>query len=337
MHFHFGKDGGAERFYVHLVNALEELEVEQISVIRPQRTWRHIVENATEIIESHFRNLSFDRVLLPLRMKRLANRWRPDAIMAWMPKGAKLMPDYSQAMRIVRLGDYPKKLEHFKNIDVVVCNTPGIAERVRKLGWTRGIEVISNFTPTEKVKPISRTEMDTPQDAFVVTSMGRFVARKGFDVLVASLVNSPDTWLWLVGDGEDEQELKDQAQRLGVLERIRFAGWQTDTRPYVAASDVFAMASRHEPLGNVVLEAWAQDIPVISTRCEGPSWFMTDGENGLMVDIDDAKGFANSYEMLKNSNELVKKLVAGGREKLESTFSEKAICDAYMELFNRKK
>ncbi len=58
MHFHFGKDGGAERFYVHLVNALEELEVEQISVIRPQRTWRRSVENATEIIESHFRNFS---------------------------------------------------------------------------------------------------------------------------------------------------------------------------------------------------------------------------------------------------------------------------------------
>jgi glycosyltransferase involved in cell wall biosynthesis len=260
--------------------------------------------------------------------------------LAWLTdvlKGAKLMPDYSEAMRIVRLGDYPNKLEHFKNIDVVVCNTPGIAERVKKLGWTLGIEVISNFTPSENVKPISRIEMDTPEDAFVVTSMGRFVARKGFDTLIASLANSPDTWLWLLGDGEDEQKLKDQAQQLGVLARIRFAGWQVDTRPYVAASDVFAMASSHEPLGNVVLEAWAQDIPVISTRCEGPNWFMTDGENGLMVDIGDADGFTKSYEMLRNSDKLAEKIVAGGRKKLESTFSQKAVCDAYMELFNRKK
>ena len=336
-HFHFGKDGGAERFYVNLTNALAKRGVEQISVIRPERAWRPRVEDATQIIESHFRNFSLDRILLPLRVKRLAKKWHPDAMMAWMPKGAKLMPNYSKAMRITRLGDYPTKLDHFKNIDVLVCNTPGIAEHVKQMGWTRGIEVISNFTNTEKVQPIKRSNMDTPETAFVVSSMGRFVPRKGFDVLIASMAHSPGTWLWIIGDGELEQELKNHARQLGVLERIRFAGWQMDPRPYVAASDAFAMASSHEPLGNVVLEAWAQETPVISTRCEGPSWFMEDGKNGLLVDVGDAVGFAGAYKKLQNSKKLRQKLVQGGTAKLDSTFSEGTVCNAYMNLFSRKK
>lgn len=57
MHFHFGKDGGAERFFVHLVNGLARRGVEQTVVIRPGRGWRSQIENAATIIESNFRNL----------------------------------------------------------------------------------------------------------------------------------------------------------------------------------------------------------------------------------------------------------------------------------------
>lgn len=336
-HFHFGKDGGAERFYVNLVNALAKRDVEQISVIRPNRGWKASIENATKIIESHFRNFSADKILLPLRVKKLAKEWQPDAMMAWMPKGAKLMPNYSKAMRVARLGDYPTSLKHFKNIDCLVCNTPGIAEHVKNMGWPRDVEVISNFTNTKRANPIDRATLDTPKNAFVITSMGRFVPRKGFDVLIDALADTKDAYLWILGDGEQEENLKNQAIKLGVEDRIRWAGWQKDPSKFVAASDIFAMASSHEPLGNVVLEAWAQEVPVVSTKSEGPTWFMKDGVNGLLVDIGDAKGFADAFAKIRKSKTLGKKIVKGGSKTLNDMFSEEAICRQYIELFGRKK
>jgi len=320
-HFHFGKEGGAERFFVHLVNSLHERNLEQISVIRPNRLWRDDIADASQIIESNF---------------RLAQDWQPNALFAWMPRACRLMPNYKNCIRIARLGDYPLRLDYFKNIDVLVCNTPGIAEHVRNLGWTRSVEMISNFTYAEAATPVSRADVDTPEDAFVVSSMGRFVPRKGFDVLVRAMSLNPNMYLWIAGDGEETGNLKKLAESLGVAGRIRFLGWKKNPNAYVSASDVFAAASSHEPLGNIVLEAWAQRVPVVSTKSEGPSWFMNHGEDGLMVEIGDADGFAQAFERLRSEQGLSQKLVEGGLKTLDEKFSKQVITDAYIDLFSRK-
>ncbi|THK38435.1 glycosyltransferase [Ensifer sp. MPMI2T] len=337
MHFHFGKDGGAERFFVHLVNALAERGVEQTSVIRPHRLWRPEIEGATKIVESHFRNLSLDRLLLPRKVMHMARRDRPDALMAWAPRASELMPAYKGCIKISRLGDYPPRLDYFRNTDCLVCNTPGIAEHVRKLGWKRDVEIISNFTNTERVEPVSRATLDTPDEAPVVMSMGRFVERKGFHTLIQAVAKVPDAYLWLLGDGEERDNLHKLATDLGVAARVRFAGWQKDTRPFLAAADIFVMASSHEPLGNVILEAWAQGTPVVSSRSEGPQWFMRDGENGLMVDIADADGFSHAIERIANDDALRASLAQRGHETLISQFSKDAITDAYLKLFASKR
>ncbi|OHV83898.1 glycosyltransferase [Ensifer sp. LCM 4579] len=337
MHFHFGKDGGAERFFVYLVNALAERGVEQTSIIRPGRIWRREIEGATKITESNFRNLSLDRLLLPRKAMRMAQQGRPDALMAWAPRASELMPPYDGCIRISRLGDYPKHLDYFKNTDCLVCNTPGIADHVRNLGWKRQVEVISNFTDTERVPPKNRAALDTPVDAPLILSMGRFVERKGFHTLIEAVAKLLDAHLWLLGDGEERDNLQELAADLGVSRRVHFAGWQEDTRPFLAAADIFVMPSSHEPLGNVILEAWAQKTPVVSSRSEGPQWFMRDGDNGLMVDIGDADGFARAIERIVNDPVLGARLAERGYETLIGQFSKAAITDAYLKLFASKR
>jgi glycosyltransferase involved in cell wall biosynthesis len=247
------------------------------------------------------------------------------------------MPPYKGCIKISRLGDYPPRLDYFRNTDCLVCNTPGIAEHVRNLGWKRDVEVISNFTSTERVEPISRAVLDTPENAPVVMSMGRFVKRKGFHTLIEAVAKVPGVYLWLLGDGEERDDLDKLATDLGVSERVRFAGWQKDTRPFLAAADIFVMASSHEPLGNVILEAWAQGTPVVSSRSEGPQWFMRDGENGLMADIGDAEGFAHAIERIANDRALGSALAERGHQTLVSQFSKTAITDAYLRLFASKR
>lgn len=183
---------------------------------------------------------------------------------------------------------------------------------------------------------VDRAKLDTPADAPVVMSMGRFVERKGFHTLIEAVARLPGVYLWLLGDGEERDNLHKLATDLGVSGRVRFAGWQDDTRPFLAAVDVFVMSSSHEPLGNVILECWAQGTPVVSTRSEGPQWFMRDGENGLMVDIGDAEGFARAIEQIVADNSLRTRLAERGHETLVGQFSREAITDAYLQLLASK-
>lgn len=335
-HFHFGKDGGAERFFVHLVNAFARRGIDQSCVIRKNRVWRRDIETVADITESNFRNVSLDRFLLPIKVQAMAKAHKPNAIMAWAPRASELMPSYTGCIKLSRLGDYPTKLDYFKNTDILVCNTPGIGEHIRALGWTRGVEVISNFTNTQEIAPISKALLDTPESAPVVMSMGRFVKRKGFHTLIDALAALPEVYLWLAGDGEERESLEAQVDARGMRERVRFLGWQDDTRAYVSAADIFVMPSSHEPLGNVILEAWAQKKPVVSSRSEGPMWFMRDGENGLLVDIGDDAGFAAAISSLLNDQALSQRVAAGGYETLMRQFSEEAVSSAYIELFKRK-
>jgi glycosyltransferase involved in cell wall biosynthesis len=266
----------------------------------------------------------------------MARAEKPDALMAWAPRASELMPAYPGCIKISRLGDYPPRLDYFRNTDVIVANTPGIADHVRSLGWTRGLEVISNFTSADRVAPAARASADTPDGVPVIMSMGRFVHRKGFHWLIGALRTVPDAILWLAGDGEERPALERQAAEQGVADRVRFLGWLGDARPYIAAADLFVMPSLHEPLGNVILEAWAQGKPVISSRSEGPSWLMRDRENGLLVDIDDTAGLSRAISQLIGDRSLSAALAAGGHATLMAQFSEEAVASAYMDLFRRK-
>lgn len=333
MHLHFGHDGGAERFFVHLANSLAKYGVEQKTVLRPGRVWRPMIADSTDIIESHFRSVSMSRLTLPPKIRKISKNWKPDAMMAWVPKGCKLMAPSEDCVRVMRLGDYPRSLKRFENADVIVTNTPDIITRVEDLGWTGQRKMISNFTQIERVAPVSRTDFDTPEDALLLVSTGRFVERKAFDVLIRATAKSPNVYFWLIGDGDEAQSLRRLVDELGVADRVRFLGWQADVRPFIAAADVFAMSSRHEPLGNVVLEAWAQKVPVISTKAEGPRWFMKDGENGLVVEIDDVDGVVSAMHKIHSDSALREQITAGGYAALNGMFSERKIVSQYLNLF----
>jgi glycosyltransferase involved in cell wall biosynthesis len=330
IHMHFGKDGGAERFFVSLAQALAERGVEQRFIIRPNRSWKPQIAPLGDIMENHFRRLSISGLLLPGRIRRMAEEWRPDAMFSWMPRAARLMPDMDGVVRLTRLGDYPKNLKHFAQSDLLVANTPGIAERCKALGWTKPVKVISNFVRQVDVTPLDRAVHATPPDAFLVGASGRFVPRKGFDAIIRAVAQVPGAWLWLAGTGERESELRQLADELGVSERMRFLGWLEEPMHAMAACDAYLMASRHEPLGNVVLEAWHAGVPVISTRSEGPSWFATDGQDALLVEIDAVEQMATALRRLQADPGLRDQLREGARATLDARFTRDSITDQYL-------
>jgi glycosyltransferase involved in cell wall biosynthesis len=334
LHLHFGKDGGAERFFVNLVREFGNRGVEQHFVIRPNRAWRAEIDHLGPIIENSYSRILPTSLLLEWRVRRLCKIWRPDAVMAWMPRAARLVPNYPNAVKLTRLGDFPRHLNHFKRCDALVGNTPDIGVHCQKLGWTRPMLTISNFPRPVAPVPVPRARLDTPEDAFLICGAGRFVPRKGMDLLVRAAAKIPGAWLWLVGDGVERQSLEALVRGEGMQARTRFVGWVDEPVHYLASADVVGMPSRHEPLGNVVLEAWQARVPVVSTRSEGPNWYMKDGHNGLLTEIDDLDAFAGALLKIQKDRPLGQRLVTGATQTLADQFSIDGIVSKYLTLFS---
>lgn len=335
VHMHFGKDGGAERFFVNLVQAFGERGMDQRFVIRPDRIWKPEIAHLGPIMENHYRRVAPSSILLTWRVHRMIREWKPDVIMAWMSRATRLIPNDPHALKLTRLGDYPRHLRHMRYNDCIVSNVPGIAEHCCQLGWTKPLHVISNFPRDVTPVPVNRASLGTPADAFLITGVGRFVNRKSFDVLIRAAAKVPGAWLWLIGDGDQRADMEALVAELGLAERTRFVGWVDEPMHYVAASDVFVMPSRHEPLGNVILESWHAGVPTVSTRSQGPSWFVADGVDALMCDIGDADGMAAAIERIRTDPALAASLVAAGRAKLAAEFTRDRIVDRYMALFDQ--
>ena len=100
----------------------------------------------------------------------------------------------------------------------------------------------------------------------------------------------------------------------------------------LAGADVIAVPSRFEPFGNVVVNAWAHDIPVVAAASQGPDFLITDGVDGLKVPKDDASALASAVNSLLAGPGLGARLVEGGRARVSAEFSETAVVKRYLEL-----
>jgi glycosyltransferase involved in cell wall biosynthesis len=164
-------------------------------------------------------------------------------------------------------------------------------------------------------------------------ALGRLHENKGFDVLLAALARVPDLHLWLAGEGPLRGDLESQAAALGVAGRVRFLGWRDDVPALLAAADFLVSSSRHEPLGNVVIEAWAAERAVIATASAGPRELIRDGESGLLAPIEDAAALAAALARLAADPALRARLAAGGHAAYAAQFTESAVVRRYQDFF----
>lgn len=164
---------------------------------------------------------------------------------------------------------------------------------------------------------------DEPAGDPVVGMVGRLAPWKGQHVFldaVAKLAPAhPEMRARLIGSamfGEDaryEQQLRDQAERLGIAERVEFAGFRDDVRAELAQLTVAVHASTlPEPFGQVVVEAMAAGVPVVASAAGGPAEVVTDGVDGLLVPPGDAGALAAAIGRLLADRDLRHALGAAG-------------------------
>ena len=266
-------------------------------------------------------------------LRREAASFRPDIAMGYMRRACRWLPK-GAFTRIGRLGGY-YDLKDFTRCEHLVGITPDIVEHCRRGGWSEAkTHVIPNFVEDVSAPPHPRAALDTPDDAPLVFALGRLHRNKAFDVLLAAMARLPQAYLWLAGEGPLRAELEAEAQRLGVAERVRFLGWQSEPAAYFAAADLYVVPSRHEPLGSVILEGWMARRPMVAAASQGPTWLVEHERNGLMVPIDDAEAMAAALQRLIDEPALAARLVEAGRADYEAGFTEAAAVKKYLALFD---
>jgi len=163
-----------------------------------------------------------------------------------------------------------------------------------------------------------------------LVAMGRLCSQKGFDFLLnafAPLGNKfPDWVLEIWGEGAQRGNLECLRDELGLRERVRFPGLTKEHYKTMAEADIFVLSSRYEGFPNVLGEAMACGLPVVSFDCpSGPSEMIQDGVNGLLVPPENIQELSSSLERLMASVELRNTLGEQARKITESYSLDKIV------------
>jgi rhamnosyl/mannosyltransferase len=171
----------------------------------------------------------------------------------------------------------------------------------------------------------------------MVISVGRLVYYKGFEVLIRAMTSVRGK-LVIVGDGPLRGELQSLAARLGVTDKVVFAG-EIDNAgmpPYYHAADLFALASvaRSEAFGIVQIEAMASGLPVVNTSLDsGVPFVSLDGETGLTVPPSDPRALAGAINRLLDDAGLRQSLGQAGVRRARQEFSLDTMLRRTLELY----
>jgi glycosyltransferase involved in cell wall biosynthesis len=333
------RHGGAEIFFLRLATALQRAgETQRVLIRRDPARARSLREAGVAVVELAFGGLLDWATRLGFR--REVAEWRPDIVLTWMSRATRLCPR-GDFVHVARLGGY-YDLKHYRHCDHLIGNTRTIVDYSIAKGWPRErIDYLPNFVPDAGVRaaPSNETGGWRPE-APLALALGRLHPNKGFDLLLEALAIAQEVHLWIAGDGPLRVKLERLASQLGVGERVRFLGWRDDVPALLARADLLVCPSLHEPLGNVVIEAWSAGLPVVATASDGPAGLIEDGESGILVPLPGDPGggpqaLAHAIRHLCEDVKLRAMLGKGGRKAYEAEFTEEAVVARYREFFDR--
>jgi glycosyltransferase involved in cell wall biosynthesis len=334
-----GAVGGAEEFFVRLAVAFDEAGVDQRIVARPNDTRnKKITAVGAQLSELPFGGLLDFKTAGALA--REIDEFTPDVVLSWMSRasrfsGKAFRQSTAAPVLIGRLGGY-YKMKYFSQCDHLIGNTPDIVRYLVDNGWpAERAHFVPNFVASMPGRTLAREDLDVPVDVPLLLAAGRLHTNKAFDVLLQAMPKTRDAHLMIAGDGDEEAALKAQTEALGIEDRVRFLGWRGDMPDLLATADMLVCPSRIEPLGNVVLEAWAYGVPLVAAASIGPGWLVHHEQDGLLVAVEDHAELADAISRLCDDRGFAENLADAGRRRYEAEFTQEEVVRQFLELFQR--
>lgn len=185
----------------------------------------------------------------------------------------------------------------------VIGVSNGVSEDIRQAAGLAPEKVHTIYNPIltkdfyrKAAAPVSHPWFSREGDWLTVVSVGRLTEQKDHSTLLQAISEANrkrPVRLLVLGQGERRAELEALAQELGIGENVDFGGFDPNPYCYIAAADVFALSSRWEGFGNVLVEALAAGVHVVSTDCpSGPREILDNGRFGELVPVGDSDALA---------------------------------------------
>jgi glycosyltransferase involved in cell wall biosynthesis len=291
-----------------------------------------------------------------LYVPMLARTFKPDAVIAffgipsgpsaWLCKAIHGIP-YVVSLRggdvpgfqpydLARMHTLTGPLIRFlwQRAGAVVPNSAGLAALAKSFEPRCDYSVIPNGADTILFSPRNTERKPGPVRLFC---HGRVVYQKGLDVLLAALGLLPPDLSWelhIAGDGPQRPELENQANILGIADRVFFKGWmrRPELTVVMREMDIFAFASRDEGMPNAVLEAMASGLPVVATRITGNEELVVPEKTGLLVSSESPDELAVALSRLIQNEALRSAMGRSGRQKVEEEYSWASVAARYLAL-----
>ncbi|MFV0275881.1 MAG: glycosyltransferase [Parahaliea sp.] len=268
------------------------------------------------------------------RYRRAIRQLAPDVVLTYMNRASQCTPAGDYRL-VCRLGHY-YDLKYYSHADHWIGITRGIYDYLVRGGMPAArVHQVGNFAEETTPMPLPRAAFDTPDGVPLLLAAGRTHRNKGFDVLLQALVELPETWLWLAGDGPERATLEKFSRELGVAPRVRFLGWRDDVDALMRSVDLFVCPSRHEGLGSIVLESWYHRCPIVATRSQGPGELIEEDVTGLLTPVDEAPALAAAVRSLLESPATARALAANARSHYDREYSRARIAQCYNELLHQ--
>ncbi len=163
-----------------------------------------------------------------------------------------------------------------------------------------------------------RSSLQIGDSERMLLTVGRLSFEKGHADLIQSFAKvasrDPRACLVIVGDGPERPKIEKDAARLGITDKLRLTGHQSNVAPYYGAADIFVLPSHSEGSPNALLEGMAAGLPCVATSVGGVPEIASDGKTALIVPARDMDSFAQAVERVLADQELAARLGKAGRE-----------------------
>lgn len=188
----------------------------------------------------------------------------------------------------------------YKHIDRVLSVSPALQSALNtKLGVHS--DVLYDMVGEEFLNGAILPKGHTP---FRFVTTGSLEERKAIDLIVRAMakIDDPGSELFIIGDGPERDKISGLADSLGLSKRIHLLGMCNKQQmiEMYQKCDAFVLVSRAETFCVVNIEAMAMGLPVISTRCGGPEYYI-DGTNGILLDVDDFEGLVGAMNEIERN------------------------------------
>jgi L-malate glycosyltransferase len=229
----------------------------------------------------------------------------------------------------------------YRQLAKAVCVSRFVADQLQQWGVAAGqLQVIHDGLPAPgpgRARAELRRALGVREDALVVGHVGALEIEKDHDTFLRAIQaiagQHPALQVVVIGDGRRRAELEALRDRLGLEQVVRFTGALPEASEYLPAFDVFVLSSVVEGFPNVILEAFAANVPVVATAAGGTGELVRDGDTGLLVPVGDAAALGGGIARVLGDAALRQRCPAAARARWQAEFSVAHMAQCYAALY----